>query len=160
MMKITLPLGAGGFLLDVSPGPPEPSETCRRAPLCAPGSDCAQRHSQKRLALPTLTKKGEAMSSRKEQLQEVYANLGLILQRPEAFGLGASAPEALVDSLKATLEKLGRALETQELPESSEPEEDLAVELSQDADHASSPSCCSDSRRCCSDSRRREHYAV
>jgi hypothetical protein len=64
-----------------------------------------------------------------EELQQVYEKLAQILQRPEAFGLGPTVPQPLADSLQATLGTLGRAVEEEKCPE-----EDLAAELSQDAD--------------------------
>lgn len=70
------------------------------------------------------------MTPRVEELQQVYAKLGQILQRPEAFGLGPNVPQPLADSLQAALGTLGRAVEEEKNPQ----EEDLAAELSQDAD--------------------------
>ena len=64
-------------------------------------------------------------------LSEVYLRLASIVQRPEAFGLGASAPQPLTDTLEAMMQTLGQVIDEKEQPI---PEEDLEKELSQDAD--------------------------
>jgi hypothetical protein len=69
------------------------------------------------------------MTAKPEELQQVYWGLGQILQRPQAFGLGPSVPRPLADSLEAMLGTLGRAM-----TDEATPGEDLAAELSQDAD--------------------------
>jgi hypothetical protein len=69
------------------------------------------------------------MTDKAAELQQVYSCLAQILHRPQVFGLGLSVPQPLADSLEAMLGTLGRAMEEEETPG-----EDLAAELSQDAD--------------------------
>ena len=65
------------------------------------------------------------------QIQEVYSELGQVLDRPQAFGLGKHVPQPLGDrleSMRRMLQEAGR----EQGPVS--PDDDLAGELSQDAD--------------------------
>ena len=71
------------------------------------------------------------MASTVTQLQRAYRELGQVLRRPEAFGLGQSVPKPLADRLEATLGLLDQEIDQ---AEESAPDQDLAVELSQDAD--------------------------
>jgi hypothetical protein len=69
-----------------------------------------------------------------DQIQEVYAELGRVLDNPRRFGLSRQVPPPLADKLKWMRGMLEQAL--QEKAQQSPPaDEDLAVELSQDADH-------------------------
>ena len=49
-------------------------------------------------------------------LSEVYLRLASIVQRPEAFGLGASAPQPLTDTLEAMMQTLGQVIDEKEQP--------------------------------------------
>ncbi len=71
------------------------------------------------------------MESLTNRIKLVYKDLGRVLDSPESFGLGERAPKPLVNALTAMRQNL-RA----ELIEIKQwlPEDDLAVELSQDAD--------------------------
>ena len=65
------------------------------------------------------------------RVNDVYSRLASILHRPEAFGLGATAPPALTKAIEGMLRTLGNAMvENEEL----DSEGDLEQELSQDAD--------------------------
>ena len=64
-------------------------------------------------------------------LSEVHLRLASIVQRPEALGLGASAPQPLTDTLEAMMQTLGQVIDDME---QLIPEKDLEKELSQDAD--------------------------
>ena len=50
------------------------------------------------------------------RLSEVYLRLASIVQRPEAFGLGASAPKPLTDTLEAMMQTLGQVIDEKEQP--------------------------------------------
>jgi hypothetical protein len=68
------------------------------------------------------------------QIHEVYTELGQVLDSPQAFGLGQHVPQPLADrlqSLRRMLQEAGK-----EQPPVS-PDDDLAKELSQDADRPS-----------------------
>jgi len=65
------------------------------------------------------------------QLREVYAELGQILDRPQAFGLGQCVPQPLADRLESVRRMLQEAAK-EEGP--VYPDDDLVLELSQDAD--------------------------
>lgn len=71
------------------------------------------------------------MESLTNRIKLVYKDLGRVLDSPESFGLGERAPKPLVNALTAMRQNL-RA----ELIEIKQwlPEDDLAAELSQDAD--------------------------
>ena len=67
-------------------------------------------------------------------IREVYTELGQVLDSPQAFGLGQYVPQPLADrleSMRRMLEEAGR----EQGPVS--PDDDLANELSQDADRPS-----------------------
>ena len=64
-------------------------------------------------------------------IQDVYAELGQVLNRPETFGLGRHVPQPLADRLESMRRMLKQALREQE---SLSADVDLAAELSQDAD--------------------------
>jgi|GEM_PF-4382963 hypothetical protein len=72
-------------------------------------------------------------STSEKKLQNVYTTLDKLLVSPESYGV-KDMPQQLMDILRTMRETLGQAL--QEL-QYEEPVEDLAVELSQDADCAS-----------------------
>jgi hypothetical protein len=63
------------------------------------------------------------------QIQEVYAELGQVLNHPEAFGLGSRVPRPLADTLDSTRRMLEQALRERQMPDG-----DLEMELAQDAD--------------------------
>jgi hypothetical protein len=65
------------------------------------------------------------------QIQEVHAELGHVLD-PQSFGMGPKVPQPLADRLKWMRRMLEQALKEQECRSA---DEDLAVELSQNADH-------------------------
>ena len=67
------------------------------------------------------------------QIQEVYTELGQVLDSPQAFGLGQHVPQPLADRLESMRRMLEEAKREQE-PVS--PDDDLASELSQDADRS------------------------
>lgn len=70
----------------------------------------------------------------RRQIREVYTELGQVLDNPQAFGLGHYVPQLLADrleSMRRMLEKAGRE------QGSLSPDDDLAKELSQDADRPS-----------------------
>lgn len=69
--------------------------------------------------------------SASNQLREVYLGLCRILRYPEAYGLGPSVPQPLATSLETMLARLGQISGEGEEKLSCE---DLATELSQDAD--------------------------
>jgi len=71
------------------------------------------------------------MESLTNRIKLVYKDLGRVLDSPESFGLGERAPKPLVNALTTMRQNL-RA----ELIEIKQwlPEDDLAAELSQDAD--------------------------
>jgi len=71
------------------------------------------------------------MESLTGRIKQVHRDMGNILNRPEAFGLGERAPLPLVNALTAMRQKL-----REELIELRQwaPDEDLPAELSQDAD--------------------------
>ncbi len=75
------------------------------------------------------------MNCQAEELQQIYSRLGQISRRPQAFGLGPSVPPPLAEVLETILRALRRAMEERETTE-----EDLAAELSQDADQIVSAS--------------------
>jgi hypothetical protein len=72
--------------------------------------------------------------STSRQLQEVYLGLCRILRYPEVYGLGPSVPLPLATSLEGILTKVGQVSEKGGEKLSCE---DLATELSQDADNPS-----------------------
>lgn len=68
------------------------------------------------------------------QIRKVYTELGQVLDSPQAFGLGQYVPQPLADrleSMRRMLEEAG----ANKTPVSSD--DDLANELSQDADRRS-----------------------
>lgn len=67
------------------------------------------------------------------QLDEVYDELGQILQQPELFGIHKQPPRRLADAVRSMRQKLRAAI--RELRNSGR-EDDLEVELSEDFDHA------------------------
>ena len=69
-----------------------------------------------------------------QQLQEVYAQLGEVLNDPQAFGLGGRVPGALADRLISMRRMLREAMSE---IEQDQPDGDLASELSEDADDTS-----------------------
>lgn len=71
------------------------------------------------------------MESLTGRIKQVHRDIGNILNRPEAFGLGERAPVTLVNALTAMRQKL-----REELIELSQwaADDDLPAELSQDAD--------------------------
>jgi hypothetical protein len=73
-----------------------------------------------------------------DQMRQVYARVASILQRPEVFGLGPSAPQPLADALEGVMGTLGQAIDQEEQPI---PEEGLEEELHQDADEIVSTAC-------------------
>ena len=64
------------------------------------------------------------------QIREVYEELGQVLNQPEAFGLGSQVPHKLAAKLESTRRMLRQAIREQQMP----PDEDLEIELAQDAD--------------------------
>ena len=64
------------------------------------------------------------------QIQAVYEELGQVLSHPEAFGLGPHVPLQLAAKLESTRRMLRQAIKEQQMP----PDEDLEIELAQDAD--------------------------
>ncbi len=64
------------------------------------------------------------------QIREVYEELGQVLNHPEAFGLGPHVPHQLAARLESSRRMLRQAIKEQRMP----PDEDLEIELSQDAD--------------------------
>jgi hypothetical protein len=64
------------------------------------------------------------------QIQEVYAELGQVLNHPEAFGLGSRVPRPLADTLDSTRRMLEQALRERQMARDG----DLEMELAQDAD--------------------------
>jgi hypothetical protein len=64
------------------------------------------------------------------QIQQVYAELGQVLDHPEAFGLGSRVPRPLANALDSTRRRLRQALRERQMP----PDGDLELELAQDAD--------------------------
>jgi hypothetical protein len=67
----------------------------------------------------------------RRQLQEVYTELGQVLDSPQAFGLGKQVPQPLADRLKSIRLMLREAARERVFVS---PDDDLAGELSQDAD--------------------------
>jgi hypothetical protein len=67
------------------------------------------------------------------QIREVHAELGHVLDHPQSFGLGLKVPQPLEDRLKWMRRMLEEALQEKE-QDSPPADEDLAIELSQDAD--------------------------
>jgi len=67
----------------------------------------------------------------RRKLQEVYTELGQVLDSPQAFGLGKHVPQPLADRLKSMRLILREAARERV---SVSPDDDLAVELSQDSD--------------------------
>lgn len=67
----------------------------------------------------------------RRQLQEVYTELGQVLDSPQAFGLGKHVPQPLADRLKSIRLMLREAARERVFVW---PDDDLAGELSQDAD--------------------------
>ena len=67
----------------------------------------------------------------RRQLQEVYTELGQMLDSPQAFGLGKHVPQPLADRLKSMRLMLREAARERVFVS---PDDDLAGELSQDAD--------------------------
>lgn len=74
------------------------------------------------------------MTTVADQLEIVYTELGRVLHNPEAFDLGPDVPPRLASSLAAAFTTLGQAIK--ELRTESR-DEDLAAELSEDADRPS-----------------------
>jgi hypothetical protein len=68
------------------------------------------------------------------EIREVYTELGQVLDAPWAFGLGQHVPQPLADRLESMRRMLEEAAREQG-PVS--PDDDLASELSQDADRNS-----------------------
>ncbi|HXB22892.1 MAG TPA: hypothetical protein VNV88_16005 [Candidatus Solibacter sp.] len=75
------------------------------------------------------------MKSLTNRIKLVYRDLGSVLDSPESFGLGERAPMPLVNALTAM-----RQILREELVELNQwaPDDDLAAELSQDADKPAS----------------------
>jgi hypothetical protein len=71
-------------------------------------------------------------------LNEAYARLACILQRPEIFGLGATVPQPLANALEGAMGSLGRAIDEED---QAIPEETLEEELHQDADQFVATAC-------------------
>ncbi|HEV2274205.1 MAG TPA: hypothetical protein VGR96_08570 [Acidobacteriaceae bacterium] len=69
------------------------------------------------------------------QIQEVYKELGQIIDRPQAFGLGSKVPQPLADRLESMRRMLQEAMREKEEPARNG---DLEMELAQDADRNSS----------------------
>jgi hypothetical protein len=65
------------------------------------------------------------------QLQQVYTELGQVLDSPQAFGLGQHVPQPLADRLES-MRRMLREAATERASVSLD--DDLAGELSQDAD--------------------------
>ena len=70
------------------------------------------------------------MDSPTAWLQEVYQELGSVLEHPEAVGIGQPAPEPFVRAVMAMRDKLKRAMV--ELSQNGS-DGDLSTELSEDA---------------------------
>jgi hypothetical protein len=70
------------------------------------------------------------MDSPRARLQEVYEDLGSLLEHPESVGMGLHAPELLVRTVTAMRDKLQKAIV--ELSQDRS-EEDLSSELSEDS---------------------------
>ena len=68
------------------------------------------------------------------QIREAYEELGQVLNDPKAFGLGPHIPCQLAAKLESTRRMLRQAIKEQQMP----PDEDLEIELAQDADR----DCC------------------
>ena len=64
------------------------------------------------------------------QIREAYEELGQVLNHPEAFGLGSHIPRQLAAKLESTRRMLRQGIKEQQMP----PDEDLEIELAQDAD--------------------------
>ena len=62
------------------------------------------------------------------QIHEVYAELGQVLESPQAFGLGSEIPQALADRLGSMRRMLEEALKEQGSQSDDEREHYLAVE--------------------------------
>jgi hypothetical protein len=71
------------------------------------------------------------MTINMQRVNEVYDRLALILKRPATFGLGATVPQPLAETIERLLLTLGQINVAQEEPVA---EENLEEELSQDAD--------------------------
>jgi hypothetical protein len=72
----------------------------------------------------------KTMSSPTVWLQEVYEELGRLLEQPESFGVGQHAPEPLASAVMAMRDKLKKAI--LELSQNGS-DGDLSTELSEDA---------------------------
>lgn len=66
------------------------------------------------------------------RIRQVYEDLGRVIEKPEAFGLAGPAPKLLVNALSSMRRELREGLN--ELQEGSPDNDDLAVDLSEDAD--------------------------
>jgi hypothetical protein len=70
------------------------------------------------------------MNSPESPVEHVYSELGRLLEHPELFGLGLTAPAALVTAVNEMREELSRAMSE---PKQDERDGDLTEELSLDA---------------------------
>lgn len=61
------------------------------------------------------------------QIHEVYAELGQVLESPQAFGLGSQVPLALAERLESMRRMLEQALKEQGTPSDDEREHGLAT---------------------------------
>ena len=73
-----------------------------------------------------------------KRLEESYGDLCRVLRSSQDFGLGRSVPPQLANVLEKSLSVLAEVIQERQQPDletESPQEEDLAAELSQDADH-------------------------
>ena len=73
------------------------------------------------------------MTSVVNQLEAVYTGLCNVLHNPETFDFGYGLPPRLVSSLEVDLATLAQAIEELKMATTND---DLAAELSEDADRA------------------------
>jgi hypothetical protein len=63
------------------------------------------------------------------QIHEVYAELGQVLENPQAFGLGPQVPLALADRLGSMRRMLEESMKEQECPSDDESERYLTTNI-------------------------------